>query len=128
MRILLDTNALLWLVTGDDRAKDIVPDIEDPRNTVYYSAASIWEIAIKNQIGKLDIDPGDAREEFEAASFEELKISSRHAEKIMMIPMDPDHKDPFDRIILAQAMEEGAALITGDKKMTQYHYPNVILI
>jgi len=68
----------------------------------------------------LNIDPEAARKEFEADSFTEMKISSRHEFRTMLIPMHSDQKDPFDRMILAQALEEGATLVTGDEKMAQY--------
>ena len=76
----------------------------------------------------MNIDPEAARKEFEADSFTEMKISSRHAVRTMLIPMHSDHKDHFDRMILAQALEEGATLVTGDEKMAQYSYPNILLI
>ena len=60
----MDTNVLIWLVTDNSRAADLVPEIEDLSNEIYFSSASVWEIAIKNQIGKLNIDPSDAAEEF----------------------------------------------------------------
>ena len=128
MRLLLDTNVLIWLVSGNSRAADLVPEIEDLSNEIYFSSASVWEIAIKNQIGKLNIDPSDAAEEFRKAGFAELKISSKHAAAIAGISLREDHKDPFDRLLIAQAMAEDLILVTGDSKIAGYSEAKIMLI
>lgn len=128
MRILLDTNVLLWLVTGDRRADSVVSLVKDSSNEVFFSAASVWEIAVKNQIGKLPVDPAEAVEEFRRAGFDELAIRSAHAENLTEIPYLEMHKDPFDRMILFQAITENLTLITGDQKFRFYEFKNLMII
>ena len=128
MKILLDTNVLLWLITGNKRADSIVAEIENTQNEVYFSSASIWEIAIKKQIEKLNIDPADAAFEFEKAGFAELPIRSSHAAAVLNLPLKAEHKDPFDRLLLAQAASEQMLFITGDEKIAGYTEAVVKLI
>lgn len=122
MRLLLDTHVLLWLIIDAPRIQGIKPVVENMANEVYFSAASVWEIAIKNSLGKLPVAPEEAREEFLKAGFQELKICADHAIAVnrLTIP-DGDHKDPFDRILLAQAKTEQMMLITADEKIAAYH-------
>lgn len=116
MRLLLDTHALLWWLTGDDhlsvRARDT---IADPANTVAVSAASAMEIATKHRIGKLD-GAGLLARDFEsvvaAQGFDELAISITHAR--LAGQMNIAHKDPFDRLLIAQAQAEDMVLISNE--------------
>ena len=112
-RVLLDTHVLLWWLDGgqnlNDRANVI---IRNSRNSVYVSAASVWEIAIKQGLGKLDA-PDNIVELIEASGFEELLITSFHAYQAGTLLTD--HKDPFDRMLISQAQAEGLTLITHDK-------------
>lgn len=119
MRLLLDTHALLWWWKDDPRLSQRAADaISDEANTVLVSAASAWEIATKHRIGKL---PGveTALREFNelivADGFSHLAVAHNHA--IKAGGFDVEHRDPFDRMLAAQAMIEGAALVTDDAAM-----------
>ncbi|MBQ1316331.1 MAG: type II toxin-antitoxin system VapC family toxin [Lachnospiraceae bacterium] len=120
MKFLLDTHVLLWWVVGDPRVEPVRKTVENPANEVYYSAASIWEIAIKHSIGRLRITPGEARREFENAGFAELEITAGHAAAVGDLPYREDHKDPFDRMLIVQAQEEQMDLISADSKFGGY--------
>ena len=118
MRLLLDTHALLWSLAaperlGDDARRTIV----EPRNTVYVSAASVWEMAIKSALGKLTI-PDDLDEQFRLNRFDVLPIALRHAQAVAGLPLR--HRDPFDRMIVVQARIEGLRLVTRDPLVQQY--------
>ena len=118
MQLLLDTHVLLWSLAGDDRLGDRAVDlIEDGRNVVYVSAASIWEISIKRSLGKLRV-PGDVPTEVDAASFIRLPISFEHAVEVTALP--DLHADPFDRMLIAQARTERLTLMTHDPLMQRY--------
>ncbi len=119
MRLLLDTHALLWWWKDDPRlSKRAAAAIADEANTVLVSAASAWEIATKHRIGKL---PGveaalrDFNELIAADGFSHLAIAHSHA--IKAGGFDVEHRDPFDRMLAAQAIIEGAALVTDDSEM-----------
>lgn len=118
MQLLLDTHVLLWSLAGDDRLGDRAVDlIEDGRNVVYVSAASIWEISIKRSLGKLRV-PGDVPTEVDAASFIRLPISFEHAVEVAALP--DLHADPFDRMLIAQARTDRLTLMTDDALMQRY--------
>ncbi len=118
MQLLLDTHVLLWSLAGDDRLGDRAVDlIEDGRNVVYVSAASIWEISIKRSLGKLRV-PGDVPTEVDAASFIRLPISFEHAVEVAALP--DLHADPFDRMLIAQARTDRLTLMTDDAVMQRY--------
>jgi len=118
VQLLLDTHVLLWSLAGDDRLGDRAVDlIEDGRNVVYVSAASIWEISIKRSLGKLRV-PGDVPTEVDAASFIRLPISFEHAVEVAALP--DLHADPFDRMLIAQARTERLTLMTHDPLMQRY--------
>lgn len=118
MRILLDTHVLLWALAGDDRlAPRSVDLVADGRNIVCVSAASVWEIAIKRSLGKLRA-PDDTIAAIDAASFRRLPIGFEHADAVAKLPNL--HRDPFDRLLVAQASVEGLALMTHDPMVQQY--------
>ena len=117
--MLLDTHALIWWQAQDPpmlsaRAYDA---IADPGNTVFVSAASVWEIAIKRALDKLDV-PGDVLEAIEANGFRELPMTAFHAEQAGSLPLH--HTDPFDRMLIAQAQAEGLILVTRDANISRY--------
>ena len=91
--------------------------IADPGNTVFVSAASVWEIAIKRALNKLDV-PGDVLEAIEASGFRELPMTAFHAEQAGSLPLH--HTDPFDRMLVAQAQAEGLILVTRDAHIPRY--------
>jgi PIN domain nuclease of toxin-antitoxin system len=121
MRLLLDTHILLWAV-GESRRlpADVCVVLQDPRNQVYFSAASIWEIALKQSKGLADFDFHP--EQIAAVAFEsgftELPIRWQAASVVARLPMH--HRDPFDRILVAQAMTEPLALYTADLRLGVY--------
>ncbi len=109
-RLLLDTHVVLWWLQGSDHLKDsVVVLLKDATNEVFVSAASVWEIAIKQGLGKLEA-PDDLLDLIEQSGFEALSISSFHAEQAGRLPLA--HKDPFDRMLIAQARAEGLILVT----------------
>lgn len=118
MHLLLDTHALLWALTDDDRLGPAARDvITDRRNLVLASAASAWEIAIKAALGKLRA-PDDLADQLDDAGFEPLSISVEHALAVGRLP--DHHRDPFDRILLAQAMTEELTLLSRDPVFRRY--------
>jgi len=119
VRLLLDTHAFLWWLNDDPKLHDAAREaISAPRTTVWISAATIWEISIKRAIGKLLIDRGDLVEEISANEFIELPISARHA--LVAGGLPKHHKDPFDRMLIAQAQVEALTLVTGDSAFGAY--------
>lgn len=117
MNLLLDTHALLWWLAGARLAPMAQDQIADPTTIVAVSAASIWEAEIKRAVGKLRVDgslPGHVAE----AGFEPLPISLEHAERAGGLPLH--HRDPFDRMLVAQAQAEGLMLVTRDDAFAAY--------
>nr|WP_249189077.1 type II toxin-antitoxin system VapC family toxin [Burkholderia cenocepacia] len=120
--MLLDTHIALWAAEGAPQLSATTAAlIEHPENTLYVSAASIWEIAIKYRTGNLPVHPRDARSAFRLAGFAELPISNDHVEGVAVLPDFPGHADPFDRMMVAQALHEGIPLISADAKVWRYH-------
>jgi PIN domain nuclease of toxin-antitoxin system len=124
MRLLLDTHLLLWAAGEPDRLSTVARKlIKDSGNELTFSAASFWEIAIKRGLGRDDfqVDPRLLRRGLLDNSYSELLIGSDHALAIDGLPRL--HKDPFDRILVAQAMVEGITLLTVDPLIAQYAGP-----
>ena len=118
---LIDTHVLLWLDGSPERLSEhILGLLRDPRHTVYCSAVSLWEIAIKQSLNKLDV-PASLPGMLERYAFTELPVTGRHAEAIRALPMH--HRDPFDRMLIAQAIQEELVLITADRNMLAYEVP-----
>lgn len=119
MNLLLDTHAFLWAVGNpsnlSSRARGA---IEDGNNMVFVSAATAWEISIKRRLGKLELPEGDYLEEIRLNRFTPLDITTEHALAIEALPIL--HKDPFDRLLVAQAQLEKLTLITRDPKVMAY--------
>jgi len=121
MRLLLDTHILLWaLITPKRLAKGAQTAIENANNEVMFSAASIWEIAIKSTLNKVDfgVSPDEIVAAAIASGFTELPVGSAAAAHVSKLP--PHHRDPFDRILVAQAITEPATLYTADSKLKIY--------
>jgi PIN domain nuclease of toxin-antitoxin system len=124
LNLLLDTHVLLWAAGMPERlSMNALALIEDPENALYFSAASLWEIAIKRGLGRADfqVDARVLRRGLLDNGYHEMSISSEHAIAIDTLP--PIHKDPFDRILVAQAMVEGIILLTADPLVAQYPGP-----
>ena len=118
MNLSLDTHALLWSLSSPRRLSKVARDaIEDPSNIVFVSAAVAWEIEIKSAIGKLRA-PSDLATQLSAANFQELGITIAHALALRQLPNL--HRDPFDRIMLAQARAAGLTFVTADPAILQY--------
>lgn len=116
MRVLLDTHILLWAVLGDPRLSPTQLEAV-ATGELYLSAASVWEIGIKREIGKLDV-PEEIFSIAVDAGCRPLPISWAHAEKAARLP--PHHADPFDRMLIAQARCERLKLITSDARIMAY--------
>ena len=118
MNLLLDTHVVLWWLSDDPTLSDAARSvIADPENTVFLSAVVVWEIRIKQGIGKLDL-PKDFGEVLAQQSFPELSITVQHADAIAMLPAI--HRDPFDRLLVAQAMVEKMTIVTRDSAIAAY--------
>lgn len=118
MNILLDTHALLWWLTDDKGLSQEARDsIADPENTVFLSAVAVWEVRIKQGIGKLEI-PDDFSEVLDQQSFIELPVTIDHANAVGKLPFV--HRDPFDRMLVAQAMVEDLVIVTRDSVIADY--------
>ena len=127
MKLLLDTHILLWAADGSRRLSDTARRlIEDPCNELFFSVASIWEVAIKSALRRPDfqVDPVKLRDALRANGYAELSISSSHALAIQHLPQF--HKDPFDHMLIAQASMHGATLVTADE--TVGRYPGNIMV
>ena len=124
MKLLLDTHLLLWAAGPCERLPEVARAmIESPDNELFFSAASLWEIAIKNGLGRDDfqVDTRSLRRALLDNGYHELPITSAHAVAIDVLPSL--HKDPFDRLLLAQAMVEGITLLSADAVVAQYPGP-----
>lgn len=124
MKLLLDTQILLWAASKPEQLSIIAHKLlNDPNNELIFSAASLWEIAIKNSLGRNDfrVEPRLLRRGLLDNGYIELPITSQHAVQIDSLPQL--HKDPFDRLLLAQAISEGIILITSDEQLAQYPGP-----
>ena len=124
MRLLLDTHLLLWAAGDPGRLPAAaLALLDDPTHELVFSAASLWEIAIKCRLGRKDfrVDPRLLRRGLLDNGYGELTITSEHAVATEGLP--PIHKDPFDRILVAQALVEGVALLTVDPIVAQYGDP-----
>ena len=117
-RLLLDTHVLLWaLEDSPELGVSTREIIVDPRNQIFVSAASVWEIAIKRALGKLRFN-GNVVETVEETGFSALPVTLFHAEQAGALP--PYHRDPFDRMLVAQAQAEGLVIVTQDANIPRY--------
>jgi PIN domain nuclease of toxin-antitoxin system len=124
MRFLLDTHFVIWVpVDADQISAQARTILTQPENQFLFSVSSIWEIAINRaaQRGNFGFDPREIRRLMIENGYEELTIQSQHAVAVDSLP--PIHKDPFDRILIAQAMVEGITLLTADPVIAQYPGP-----
>jgi PIN domain nuclease of toxin-antitoxin system len=126
MNLLLDTHMLLWTAAGT-LPKKAARMVVNENNTLYFSPASIWEIGIKKGLGRNDfkVDPEILRRGLLDNNYQDLPITSLHVLAINDLPRI--HKDPFDRILLAQAKAEGISLLTSDKALQRYPGPVIFI-
>jgi PIN domain nuclease of toxin-antitoxin system len=120
-RVLVDTQLLLWSLYRPKRVPREIRDvIEGGANDILFSAASIWEIAIKRALGRPDfvVEPSHVISDSAATGFMELPVTAAAAAQVSTLP--PVHKDPFDRLLIAQAIHEPARLLTSDRILARY--------
>ena len=124
MRLLLDTQILLWAAGQPQRLSAAARrQLNSADNELIFSAASLWEITIKKSLGRDDfhVEPRELRRGLLENGYTELAITSEHAVNVEALP--PIHKDPFDRLLLAQALVEGVTLLTADAQLVRYGGP-----
>lgn len=124
MKILLDTHLLLWAAGQPARLPAVARSLlSDTRNQLVYSPASLWEIAIKRGLGRDDfqVDPRVLRRSLIDNDYQELAITGEHAMAVDVLPAI--HKDPFDRMLVAQSIIEGITLLTADATVARYPGP-----
>src|SRR4249920_3757380 len=118
MRLLLDTHIFLWAAAGSPLLKPAARRVIESAEQVFVSAASIWEVAIKARLGKIEADPDELAAAIEASGFVELPVRSSHAAGVSRLELH--HSDPFDRLLVAQAMAEPLRLLTADAILARY--------
>ncbi|WP_221030707.1 type II toxin-antitoxin system VapC family toxin [Actomonas aquatica] len=123
MRLLLDSHVLIWWLEDPRQlSPELRPLLQDPGNTAYFSPASIWELGLKVAKGKLRI-PSDFTAILVDDGFDELPVTAAHATHTLSLP--PLHSDPFDRLLIAQALCEGLVLATRDAWIPRYDVPTI---
>lgn len=121
MRLLLDTHILIWVLSGSDRLnRQARAAIIEPENDVFFSAVNTWEIAIKASLGRADfrVDPELVMAEAAEIGLQELTLTAEVAAKVAALPLY--HRDPFDRLLIAQAISERAQFYTADPILKNY--------
>ena len=124
MQLLLDTHLLVWAMGEPERLDPaLVRLLEDPMNTPVFSVASLWELVIKRGLDRPDfhLEPSLLRQALLEAGWRELPVEAHHVLAVGQLP--PLHRDPFDRLLLAQAQADGLLLITADQQLAQYPGP-----
>jgi PIN domain nuclease of toxin-antitoxin system len=123
VRLLLDTHVVLWWLSDDPLLGDDVKDSIDAELDVFVSAATLWEVSTKQELGKLR--PADLPERILASGLRELPMTAMHAITAGRLP--PIHRDPFDRMLIAQASAEGLTLATRDAAIARYDVPLLLV-
>ena len=118
MRILLDSHVVLWAFAGSPRIAPVRDVLLSKDNDIFVSVASWWELAIKIGLGKLNAEISQLRQAATDSGFEELPVLGVHTEALVHLP--PLHRDPFDRLLVAQAISEPMKLMTADGKLEGY--------
>lgn len=128
MRLLLDTQIFLWLQTEPERLGPHLPAIEDPANERLLSAASSWEIAIKHGLGRLVLpEPPASYVPKRVAALRAVPLAVEHAHALAVSTLPPLHRDPFDRLLVAQANLLGLTLLTADTALARYDVEHVLV-
>lgn len=120
MRLLLDTHVVIWWLLDDPVLSEETNNLIDTEPAVFVSAATVWEAAIKQACGKLK-EPPDLPRRIRHSEFAELPITAEHG--LVAGGLPPLHKDPFDRVLIAQARCEGLTLVTADRQIARYGVP-----
>jgi PIN domain nuclease of toxin-antitoxin system len=122
MKVLLDTHAFLWLLTDDHRlSENAIATFMEPNNALFFSAASFWEISIKKSLGKISLKSGwmqTIKGEMKANSVQWLPIEMVHCAELEQLPFH--HRDPFDRMLIGQAIAEGMRVLSRDHRFSDY--------
>lgn len=118
MRVLLDTHVLLWALADDTRLSRDARKLIESATEVYVSSASYWEMAIKIGLGKLHVSLPEIRLAAQNSGFNELPVSGEHTEALLKLA--DHHRDPFDRMLVAQAISEPMRLLTADVQVAKY--------
>ena len=123
--ILLDTHIILWAILKDKRLTNKISDyLLNPDNSIYYSIASMWEVQIKHSLGKLPISGKEFMHFCEMSGYHKLPVDDNHVMELESLKRDesaPPHNDPFDRIMLSQAIAEGFTFLTHDPLFRGYN-------
>lgn len=128
MRLLLDTHVFLWLLAEPERLGSQIALLEDPGNQLLLSAASSWEIAIKSQLGRLSLPDDPKRyvpERMRAIGAEPLPVQHTHALAVVDLPQL--HRDPFDRLLVAQAIDLKLRIVTADEQIRRYEVETLMV-
>lgn len=134
MDVLLDSHILIWALSDDARLPDKAREILlDPENTVFYSAASIWELAIKHSLhpNEITLPPSEFIRLCQESGYEELPLRAAHANALLTLERSADaprHKDPFDRMLIAQAKTERMTFLTHDALLPYYDEPCICFV
>ena len=122
MKVLLDTHAFLWSISGDDRlSKTVEETFLNPDIHLFFSAASFWEICIKMSLGKLSLKRGwlkTIQKEMKINAIQWLPVEMQHCAELINLPFH--HRDPFDRMLIAQAMVEDLQILSRDRRLSAY--------
>jgi len=124
MRLLLDTHIFLWAAQDSSALKPATRRLMEEAEQVYVSAASIWEIAVKARLGRIDADTDALAGAIAASGFLELPVLAAHAAGVAKLPLH--HADPFDRILIAQAIFEPLKLLTAEAALAEYGHAVVL--
>ena len=131
MKYLLDTHALLWILSGDDRIPEKIRNILlDTDNQIYYSSISTWEVELKHQkYNSFKLSGSQLCHLCNLHDVLNITVTNKHISKLTSLPTceSVNHKDPFDRMLLAQAISENMILITHDQKFSSYNISNLML-
>lgn len=128
MRLLLDTHVFLWLLSAPERLGEHSRSVEDTANDSFFSSASSWEIAVKVDLGRLSLPDVPARyvpDRMRAIGVQPLAVEHVHALAVADLPML--HKDPFDRMLVAQARHMGLTIVTADADIARYDVPAILV-
>lgn len=118
MNILLDTHVFLWCVLEDQKLTRKAKDLISQADQIFISSASIWELTIKKGLKKLDLDINELVQAISSSGFSELPIKNQHATAVLQL--QDLHRDPFDRLLIAQAISEPLVFLTADKQLESY--------
>lgn len=121
MRLLLDTHALLWFLSGDSRfGPHAIEVLNDEENDIFVSTVSIWEITVKRRIGKLEADIARIISVLPESGLRLLDIAPVHLLELDRLPVQADHRDPFDHLLIAQAISERLVFLSDDARVPRY--------